>query len=378
MMDGEAPDTLDAADAALTTSVEPSEAPAAEPEGQPRDEQGRFASPSEPEAEAPVEEAPAEETEVPVEPEAAAEGEEAEAEEPDEPIVYRADGQEFEIPGSAVGDDGWFIPADQIPEVQQLLASGKAFSGSYRQRLSEAAQQVEAARQETAAANAQSQHVLAHFEGLIERSQEAIRAGTMEALLASPLGQWFLSVGQGWPILKADARTKALELASQQATKRLQEYERNEHQARIRPLMSQTVQESVWQQGQAMGLDRGTLDAVQQMLVGPGYERLLFVPAPYDDPAGAYRKGDTVIDHTVVAGALQLAAINRGRADQQERIAQAQRNNAAAATRTKAPPTVGAKGRTPSGAVIPQPKSAAEADAMLLDGDLSWAEELER
>lgn len=385
LTDSERPQTLDDADAALTgggpepDDVEVSETPAAEPAGesaQPRDDAGRFTAAPEAAPEASQEE-PAPPAD-PGEPEADATGEEPAAEEPEEPVSYRADGQEFEIPGSAVGENGWFIPADQVPEVQQLLSSGRAAMGSVRERLSQAAQEAETARHEAAAAKAESQHVLAHFENLIERSQEALRQGTMDALVQSPLGQWFLGVAQGWPILKADAKTRAVEMASQTATRRLQEYEQRDQQARLRPLMADTVRSSVWQQGQAAGLDEQTLRSVEQMLTGEGYQRMLFVPAPYDDPAAGFRKGDLVIDHAVVAGALQLAGINRGTQVQQQRIAQAQRQNAqAAGTSRKVPPTVGAKGRSPAGPAIPQPKSAKEADAMLTEGDLSWAETLE-
>src|SRR5689334_7170952 len=127
-MPEELPATMAEADAALTTSdpetapTDVAEEPAAEPEGQARDEQGRFTAETpkdEPEASAEEQASP----ETPVEPTEAATDEEA-VEEPDDPVVYRADNQEFAIPGSAVGEDGWFIPTASIPEVQQLLAAG--------------------------------------------------------------------------------------------------------------------------------------------------------------------------------------------------------------------------------------------------------------
>lgn len=387
MMDGEGPLTLEAADAALTTTAPDVEVtpdlPAAEPAadaGQPRDEQGRFASP------APTEEteaAPADQVESSEprdEPTDAPETEGEVSEADDYPEAsFEVDGQEIALAGTAVGDDGVFIsPETWQQEVAPLLSAGRQLQGSFRQRMSDAAQQVQAAQAETAAAKAESSHVLAHFENLIEKSQDAIRQGTLESLLASPLGQWFLSVGQGWPILKADARTKAIEMASQNATRRLQEYEQREHAERMRPVMTQVLQDSIRRQGQSLGLDEQTLRAVEQKLLAPGYERLLFVPAPFDDPNGAFKRGETVIDHGVVAGALDLVAMHRVERQQQEKIRAAQAANAAQQpVGRKVPPTVGAKGRSPGGPAIPQPTTMKEADDLLLNGSLDWAEEVE-
>lgn len=381
MSEGEVPETIELADDALTTVTDDvvEDAPAEEPaaEGQPRDESGRFASPAEAAetaapAEAPVDALPPrdEPTESP-DAETAPEDDFPEA-------SFEVDGQEISLSGTAVGADGVFVsPETWNQDIAPQLAAARQLSSSYRQRMSEAAQSIQAAETKAQAAEANSQHVLGHLERLIEQSQDAFRVGTAEALLGSPIGQWLLTAGQAWPILKADARVKAIELSSQQATKRLEEYTHREQQERIRPLMSQAVQASIRQQGQALGLDDQTLRAVEQKLQGPGYERLLFVQAPFDDPAGAFRKGETVIDHSVVAGALELVAMNRVEREQQTKIAAAVKANAALQPKRKVPPTVGAKGRSPGGPNIPQPKSAKEADDLLLNGSLDWAEEVE-
>lgn len=383
ILDGELPETLELADEALTTVTEGDdapEAPSVEPEaqGQPRDESGRFASPAEAEETPPVDPTtePVESPEPRDEPTEQPDG--AVAEEDDYPEAsFEVDGQEISLSGSAVGEDGvWFSPETWSQDVAPQLVAARELQSTYRQRMSDLAQREQAAEANVQAAKAESQHVLAHFETLIERSQDALRSQNFETILSSPIGQWLLAVGQGWPILKAEARVKAIELSNQQATKRLEEYTQREQQERQRPLMAGAVQSSVWQQGQAMGLDEQTLRQVQQKLAEPGYQRILFVPAPFDDPQGAFRKGETVIDHSVVAGALDLVAMNRVERVQQQKIAAAQRANAAQAPQQrKVPPTVGAKGRSPGGPSIPQPKSAKEADDLLLNGNLDWAEE---
>lgn len=383
MMDGELPETLELADEALTM-VTPDEAvasetPAAEPaaEGQPRDESGRFASPAQPEETAASADAlePVESVEPRDEPTDAVLADVPEDDYPE--ASFEADGQEIALSGTAVGEDGVFLsPETWSQDVVPQLQAARELQSTYRQRMSELAQREQASAAEVQAAKAESQHVLAHFETLIERSQDALRSQNFETILASPIGQWLLAVGQGWPILKAEARVKAIELSNQQATKRLEEYTRAEQQERVKPLMAQAVQQSIRQQGQALGLDDQTLQQVAQKLSQPGYERLLFVPAPFDDPNGLFKKGETVIDHSVVAGALDLVAMNRVQREQQQKIQAAQRANAAARPVVrKPPPTVGAKGRSPGGPAVPQPKSAKEADDLLLNGSLDWAEE---
>jgi hypothetical protein len=380
MIDGE-PGTLEEADAALTAGMpepeevsEPAAEPAAEP-GQPRDEQGRFTEAPTAEPEASQEEPAA--PEPPGEPTESVEGEPPDAEEgPYESFSYRADGQEIEIPGSEVGDEGIFIPADQIPDVQNLLSAGKAFFGSARQRFSEAAAREQQAVQRAEAAEAQSSHVLAHFENLIEKSQHA---NTIEELLQTPLGQWFMSVKQGWPILKAEAASKALEMKGQQAQQELQRYRQQEQDARLKPLMEQTLRQEIWSRGQQLGLDERTMQAVHQRLQRFD-QAYLYPKAPEDYPADGIRKGDTVINRTVIQEALELAALNRPavqqQQQQQDKIKQAKAANAKLQpTPSRIPPTVGGKGKAPTAGGVPVFKSAKEADEALLHGDLSWAEQ---
>lgn len=380
--DGEVPETLELADAALT-EVQPDDdvaepAPAEEPaaEGQPRDADGRFASPAEA-AEAADPEVPADALPPRDEPtEAAVDGETASDEDFPE-ATFEVDGQEVSLSGTAVGEDGVFVsPETWAQDIAPQLAAARQLSGSYRARMSEAAQQVQQAQAESQAAKSESQHVLSHFETLIERSQAALVSGNLETMLQSPLGQWLLAVGQNWPILKAEARVKAIETSSQQATKRLEEYTQRDREAQLQPLIEQSLRASVAQHAQAMGVDEQTMQAVFRELNAPEMREIVTTKAPFDDPNLQFKRGELVLNHGVVAKALQLASINRVERAQQEKIAQAQRQNQALQpVRRKVPPTVGAKGRSPGGPAVPQPKSAKEADDLLLNGNLDWAEE---
>ena len=373
--------TMAAADAALVAPPpESPEAPAApaapeaapESATQPRDAQGRFTSTPPAEPAAPdTEGAPAPPPEPAGEPIAEPPAEGAQDTYPE--FSYRADGQDLSIPGSAVGEDGVFIPADRLSEVQQLLSEGRASRGSVRQRFSELAQREQAALTRAAAAEAERSQTLSHFESLIERSQGAIASGDGTQILQSPIGQWLMGVGQNWPVLKADAAVKAQELLRQAEQQELTRYREQERLTQLRPLMDATLEQSVWQYGATAGLDDAAMAEVYQLLHEPRYEGLAFVKAPYDDPVQGIRQGELVIDYGVVEGAVRLAAAGR---TPQKAIAEAQQRNMARQTAVKVPPTVGGKGaKAPqAGPAIPRPKTREEADLLLTEGDLSWAE----
>lgn len=326
------------------------EEPAAETSSQPRDEQGRFTTApkaEEPEA-SPEAPAPAPET-----PEPTATPEPAPVEYP--PFSYRADGQEFSFPGSAVGDKGITFKSEHIPELQQLLSAGKAAMGSVRQRLSDAAQREQAAVSRAEAAEAQAGQVLAHFEELIEKSQG-------QELAQSPMGQWLMDAAMNWPILKARAEAKAVELKNKAAADRLAEYERREEESRMRPLMDQALDGYIQQFGKQAGLSDQGIKEVADALKADNWRGHVFVKADYDDPARGVRQGQLAVDLNIVQDWVQRAAKwGAGRQAQP----QPQAPKAPPKPAPKIPPTVGAKGaRVPTPAAkIPKFNSAKEADA---------------
>lgn len=56
-----------------------------------------------------------------------------------DPFIFRGDGQRYPIPGATVSADGTLtIPADQVPNVRQLLAEGVAHRGSWREQQQQA------------------------------------------------------------------------------------------------------------------------------------------------------------------------------------------------------------------------------------------------
>lgn len=360
MLEAEIPATMEAADAALTSPSESPEVtpepaaaePVAQADGQPRDDQGRFTSPA-PKAEesepASAEATPAPETpsEPPTDPAVEAPAEQY------EPLKYRADNQDFELPGSAVGTEGAFIPAAALPELQQLLSAGKAAFGSVRQRLSEAASREQQAVARAEAAEAQSTHLLAHFEQLIQSGQA---------------GAWLEGVAQNWPILKAEASKKALELQYKAERDELTKFRQQDEQARLKPLMDQTLRSTVQSYSTRAGLDAEGQAEVLRVLQEPRFQNFVFVRAPFDDPTAGIKQGDLVIDYSVVEGEVQRLRnwTSRYAPKATPKIAAAMQRNAAmeAPKKVAPPPTVAAKGtKAPKqGAAVPSFKSTKEAD----------------
>ena len=331
-------------DAALP--VEAPDAPAAveaapEQSGQPRDEKGRFASapPEEPETpEGAV--APPPETAEPTEQIPPVE------EEPDEPFTYRADGQDWEIPGSAVGEDGVFIPILAARELQQLLSEGRAARGSVRQRLSESSVREQSAMRRAEAAEANVKHVLGHFEQLVESGR---------------LGEWLTNIAQNWPILKAEAKANALQIAQAAEREELERFRASERQNALRPIMEQTLERYVGQFGQEYGLDDDQMAALYDRMNSEEYRSVVWVSAPGDDPMAGFRKGDTVINWGPIRDAAALMSVGRR---PQTAIQKAMNENKAQQTTKAVPPTVGGKGvKAPRpGPKMPSFATAKEAD----------------
>jgi hypothetical protein len=365
------------ADLALTTAspAETAEAPqeASKPEPQ-RDEQGRFTAAEQAAAQA----SPEAGTPAPAsgEPQPTAEVAEGapEAAETPEPFRYRADGQDFDIPGSDTGEDGAFIPTPALPEVQQLLAAGRFWLGGGQQRLAQAAQQVQASRQEVTAATERSQHVLGQLEGMIEQSQAALDTGDWAQITQSPIGQWLLNVGRSWPVLKAQAEARATEMRNTAEREQLKQYQERERWATMRPAMQQTLHQAVARFGTQQGLTPSVQTELERRLQTPEFERQIFVPAPYDDPINGIRQGETVINYGVVQNAVALAALGRSPSGAPSPAP------APVAAPPKpaphAPPTVGKGGRAPAAkSALTAVQSRQQADDFLLTGDLSEFEE---
>lgn len=342
----EAPAPVEAAPE--TPVVEASE-PAAPPvDGPSRDQQGRFAKPTPPAPPAapaaPVAAAP---LAPPQSPPAAAE-ETPPQEQAHPEASYRADGKDFTVPGSKVGDDGVFIPAAQWPQIERLIGQGQVHQGSYQQKLSESAQSVQ---RETLRANAAEQSKSEVFDRLLKMAED----GSIE--------DWLAEVQRNLPVLLAKAEAKAAQdqlkhYDSERATHQAQQSE-----AQLIPQMESALEKAVLHYGTAAKLSQERMQALYQRLNTAAYRKALFSQADADDPVNGFRAGDWVMDFGLVE--QEVAWAGPGQVPQQaaDKVAQAAAANAKAAQTATTPPTVGAKtGATPRPGPAKKFASAAEAD----------------
>jgi len=321
----------------------------------PRDEKGRFVSQSKAEGEAEeepeeteesdLEEPDAEEPEPTEEPTEPTEPEEEEAPpEAEAPTFsYQGDNREWEIPGSAVGQDGAFIPTEQLPHVKQLLASGRGFPRFQQQMQA----QLQQAHQTASMAQTQLNTIISNIEGHIER-------GTLEEFL--------VEARERWPILKAEAEAAALRQKNEQDGQELQRLRHEQEDARDLPGMKMAVEETVLTMAREFGFGQsGQLTPAETQALGALYAQLtddpmlmqqMFPRAPEDNPAFNVRKGQRIDNRASVVrqylGMLRQVWGVRPQPAPPKQVAKAKATNAKALQEPKAPPKTVPAGRGPS------------------------------
>ena len=358
---------LEAIDAIPETEAPASETPApaseqtppAPSEGaQPRDAEGRFTSP------APQEETPAAETaaeapppETPGEPQP--EAKPAAVEEHGDVYGFRADGQDIEIPGSEVGDDGIFIPNDALPYVTRLLTQGKTHEGSFRQRLSEAARDREAAQKQVEAAQAQAQAII--------QSLDEVFTGDEAAVL-----EFINNYRTEWPVLKAKSEAAGAKVQADAYRQQLDSVTQERQQAALRPVMQDALGGYTVQIGRELGLADDDIRALYEDLSAPELEAVLFVRAPEGNLDG-FQAGELAVNLNLIrqrAQTLQRVVARYG----QPTATGAK----APAPKPKVPPAVSAKGGQAPAAPkkkLPVFKDAKEANEYIFDHLEEFAEE---
>lgn len=260
----------------------------------------------------------------------------------------RADGQVLSIPGSAVGEDGIFIPKSALPQVEQLLAYGQVHQGSFRQRLSESAQREQQAMARADAAEREKAAVLDRFEAMVEAHLQG----------RSDLQDWLNGVAQNWPVMRAESRVKALEARNQYETQRLQQYEAQQQETQLRPIMEQRLEQALVALGERHGVETDALAQLyQRYLQTPGMLETVFPRATQDDPVSGVKAGQRYdVQLALLEREVQwLGGLVKGRTPVAQKPP------------AKPPPTVAA-GRGPAPTAVqkvPAVKSPEEADALL-------------
>jgi hypothetical protein len=338
---------------AAPTPAEPAPTPPAPTEersadealsGPSRDPQGRFAKPAPPvePVPAPAGAAPAA---PPAQPTASTEAPAPPVAEPLPEASYRADGNDFAIPGSQHGEDGVFIPTEQWDQVQRLIGQGQVHQGSFQKRLSESAQSVQREKTRADAAEASKAAV---FDRLVTMMQD----GSIE--------DWLGEMRTNLPVLLAKAEEEGAKLRIKEYEEREAARERETTESQREPQMETALSNAILHYGAKANLSQDRMRQLYTRLNTPEYRRALFFEATEDDPIQGIRKGETVIAlglvEDMVAGAGTQAGV--------EKVAAAAAQNAKAAGTSAVPPTVGAGAGPAPRTVAPakQFKNAAEAD----------------
>lgn len=382
---------MDAADLALERTVEQAldgtEAPAPQsgaaadepaapaqraPAGQPRDGQGRFAE--KPPSAAPPVESAAPAPEAQSEPTADAEelspGEqelesgEADPDENYSEASYRYDGKDEVIPGSAVGENGAFIPTEQFQQIQELIALGRsAREGSIRQQLRSHGHEAQRWETQVKAALASSDHVI----NAINEMVEAEIRGDAEKGIA----KWLEDITRNWPILKEQAKSKRVELELAQERSQRESYEQEQERSRREPQIRGVIESQVTHFGQLSGLDADARKTLVERLNSPRFRDQVVHQAKEDDPRNGIRRGEWVVEYGVIEDEVKFFAQAGGGQKTVQRAQQLQQENARRQGQpSKAPPVATARrGPAPTAAKLPDltGKSAEEVDAILWD-----------
>ena len=346
--------TIEEAVGALAPGVDTPASPAAPPApapatpaeaGPPRDDKGRFTAPTPAAAASPAPEAaPATPPETPPETPAEAPAEP----ESFPPFEYTANGRPFTIEGSQVGEDGVFIPTAQVPYLTRTLAEAhqnRDFGRELGRVKADATREGQALKDE--------------FFGKLRQ---------LKAIATDPekLGAWGEDVERNWALLEAQAKLDLREKELTQLQQREQEQARETARREVIPKCQQVLRDQVARFVAEPAVAGLFAAADQQALVsrlGTFFDRI------FEEDAN----GEVMVDVDLIRRELAHEAEWRrrlqGAAAQRQQIAA---QNAATASPSPAPPTVGARTTTATSTPAAKTyKSAAEADAAIWDEDFS-------
>lgn len=252
------------------------------------------------------------------------------------PLAYRAGGEEFEIPGSAVGEDGAFIPREVLGEVSRLISQGvyheRHWQQELRNREAQATERVRAAEQKAAEAEA----ILSSLDRLRQAGPEK-------------MAEWLDGLERNWPLLMAEAKNQLLERQLQESSAAEQERQQIARGEELAPQIEDTLVATVEQlvgMPQYQGLDG---EQFLRRLVQTRLDQI-FTEAEYDDPSRGIRAGDVLVDYDVITSEAdhEMGLLRQAAA--------AAKRNAAVLAPSGTPPTVGAGGTPAPSAERERPK----------------------
>lgn len=305
---------------------------------QPRDEAGQYATgEDQPPEEGSAEElAPSEAPEAPVTDaeESVPAGEELpEAKDAYQPFDYTADGRSYPIDGALVGEDGVFIPTEQVPHAQQLMAAGRHHMTHWESDRAASQRQVDEALTLVESYKAQAEVIVRQYGELMGLDDEALLAQA-EKFRAE------------WPATQAKSAAAFTEAQGRADKQRLQVLEQADEERRIAPLLVQGLERDLT----ALGEDP-RFEALSQEDLRDVFAQLWQNLST--NQVFVQHDGQWYTNRPVIEQALQYAArLRRGQEKSATKKAAAKKTNEAVTGGKKPPPHVSAKsGPAPSGPV---------------------------
>lgn len=256
---------------------------------------------------------------------------------------YTVNGRALTIPGSKVGDQGMFIPKDQIEQITQFLIQGRMLP----QREREHQKAVQAARGEGQIEVEKARKVMAAFGELTKDKAKLL--------------EWAENLDRNRELLITRAELEAVKAEAKTATSTLTEQQQSRAAQDLVPQLQsglKSIIATLGKKAEYAGVDADKL-----------YERLMH--RHFDQVFSEDDSGEILLDEGFIADEMgyEIAAVSRGRtaaAEEAARIAKAAKENAARQGQggQKPPPMAGVGSGGKPATPKPKPyKTTREADA---------------
>jgi len=316
--------------------------------GKSRNEKGQFVK-AEPTEAPPLEATPGDEPDAPPAEVAPETPPDAVVEATHPEFTYRSAGREFNIPGSAVGEDGAFIPTPALPAITRLLAEG--------QHAREASREYAAKLQE---ARVEGQKELQYARSLLASLNQLRQQGP------DAIANWFDELDRNWPLMEAQAKLSLIEKEREAEKAQLSDAQREREAEALVPQLRNVLTEKLAEHAKRPEYKGVDTKRLFERLSGRLFDQV-FEEATEDDVAQgiARQVGQVIVNWGVIEDEVKYEAdILRRTRESANLTKEVVKANAAKVAEPNAPPTVGAKkgASAAGGKSVPKFKTRAEAD----------------
>lgn len=268
------------------------------------------------------------------------------------PFRYRAGTQALELEGSRQGEDGIFVPTEQLPDLARRLSHAVLAEENTRnlQRM-------------ISTSRADAEEARTRFDTLLGKLNEL--AQDPETFTA-----WVENLRSNWPLLVAQAENAALKKRGELLTQEHESWQSERESENLQPECAEHLEHEMRRLAALPNYQGVDLAPLWERLSGPLFQQV-FVQGPEAEIAQAMpngvkvatlRNGEIVaMNPAVIEREFQYVASIRG--NTAKAVSEAAKKNAAAVATSGAPPAVAAAGGAPpaaSGEALPTFKTREE------------------